>query len=238
MKKIVFLLSLILISETHAETLAQFEKKLIQHYTQKDFYEVNQTIESEVVAKIESDSRSFNYTFPTFQDQYNLRIHYSPDKRLKFYTFDVGSGGTMGEYSSYVQTQNERKFTLTPIDTGFILDVKQSDFVKQPIYLVENYYKGSGCIGAYAIHAFQPIKTGRIQPIKIFQTKTAKFDHIKVDFDCKNHEGPSDMPDYIRMDKNLNNIDIMLLDKNYKPQGKYLRYSKNNTVYQYVGVVE
>ena len=54
----------------------------------------------------------------------------------------MGSGGTMGEYSSYVQTQNERKFTLTPIDTGFILDVKQSDFVKQPIYLVENYYKG------------------------------------------------------------------------------------------------
>jgi hypothetical protein len=37
-------------------------------------------------------------------------------------------------------------------------------------------------------------------------------------FDCKNHEGPSDIPDYIRMDKNLNNIDIMLLDKNYKPQ--------------------
>ena len=144
----------------------------------------------------------------------------------------------MGEYSSYVQTQNERKFTLTPIDTGFILDVKQSDFVKQPIYLVENYYKGSSCIGAYAIHAFQPIKTGRIQPIRIFQTKTAKFDHIKVDFDCKNHEGPSDIPDYIRMDKNLNNIDIMLLDKNYKPQGKYLRYSKNNTTYQYVGVVE
>ncbi|MCH7334141.1 hypothetical protein MMP69_13585 [Acinetobacter modestus] len=144
----------------------------------------------------------------------------------------------MGEYSSYVQTQNERKFTLTPIDTGFILDVKQSDFVKQPIYLVENYYKGSSCIGAYAIHAFQPIKIGGIQPIKIFQTKTAKFDHIKVDFDCKNHEGPSDIPDYIRMDKNLNNIDIMLLDKNYKPQEKYLRYSKNNTTYQYVGVVE
>jgi hypothetical protein len=40
------------------------------------------------------------------------------------------------------------------------------------------------------------------------------------------------------MDKNLNNIDIMLLDKNYKPQAKYLRYSKNNTTYQYVGVVE
>jgi hypothetical protein len=44
---------------------------------------VNQTIESEIVAKIESDSRSFNYTFPTFQDQYNLRIHYWAGKRIK-----------------------------------------------------------------------------------------------------------------------------------------------------------
>jgi hypothetical protein len=33
-----------------------------------------------------------------------------------------------------------------------------------------------------------------------------------------------------------NNIDIMLLDKNYKPQGKYLRYGKKNTSYQYMGV--
>jgi hypothetical protein len=39
------------------------------------------------------------------------------------------------------------------------------------------------------------------------------------------------------MDKNLNNIDIMLLDKNYKPQGKYLRYMKTNTSYKYIGPV-
>jgi hypothetical protein len=30
----------------------------------------------------------------------------------------------------------------------------------------------------------------------------------------------------------------MLLDKNYKPQGKYLRYGKKNTSYQYMGVVK
>ncbi|MBH2002205.1 MAG: hypothetical protein I8H98_08050 [Moraxellaceae bacterium] len=238
MKKLALLLPLILLSQAHAETLAQFEKKLIKNYDKKDFYEVNQKIETAIVNKIKQDPTSFSYSFPVFQDHYNLRIHFSPDKSLKFYTFDVGSGGTMGEYASYAQSKKADKTTLVSIDTGFILDVKQTEFEKQPVYLVENYYKGSSCIGAYAIHAFKPTKTGNIQAIKVFQTKKAQFDHIQVDFDCKNHEGSNDVPDYIRSDKSLKNIDFMLLDKDYKPQGKYLRYAKNNKMYQYVGVVK
>lgn len=94
MKKLALLLLLILLSQAHAETLAQFEKKLIKNYDKKDFYEVNQKIETEILNKIKQDPMSFSYSFPVFQDHYNLRIHFSPDKSLKFYTFDVGSGGT------------------------------------------------------------------------------------------------------------------------------------------------
>lgn len=238
MKKLVLLLPFIFMSQAYAETLAQFEKQLVKQYDQKAFYEVNQEIESAVVNKIKQDPSSFNYSFPAFQDHYNLRIHFSPDKSLKFYTFDIGSGGTMGEFSSYVQTQKAGKTVLTPIDTGFILDVKQTQLSQQPVYLVENYYKASSCMGAYAMNAFKPAPTGAVQTFKVFQTKKAQLDAIQVDFDCKNHESSDEAPDYIRTDKNLNNIDIMLLDKNYKPQGKYLRYSKKNTSYQYMGVVK
>ncbi|WP_034602717.1 MULTISPECIES: hypothetical protein [unclassified Acinetobacter] len=64
-------------------------------------------------------------------------------------------------------------------------------------------------------------------------TSKALLDAIQVDFDCKNHESSDETLDDIRTDKSLkNNIDIMLLDKNYKPQGKYLRYGKKNTSYQ------
>lgn len=238
MKRYIVLLALLMISQTHAETLAQFEKKLIQKYANKDFYQVNQAIESEIVEKIEHDPASFKYSFPALQDHYHMHIQFSPDQQLRFYTFDVGGGGTMGEYSSYVQTQNEGKTRLTPVETGFIFDVKQTILAKQPVYLVESYYKGSSCVGAYAIAAFQPIKTGAVRPIKLFQTKTKLLDHIQVDFDCNNHEDRNDVPDYIRSDKKLNMIDIMLLDQNSKPQAKYLRYRKNNTVYQYIGVVK
>lgn len=120
MKRLVLLLPLLVISQTHAETLAQFEKKLIQKYANKDFYQVNQAIESEIVEKIEHDPASFKYSFPALQDHYHMHIQFSPDQQLKFYTFDVGGGGTMGEYSSYVQTQNEGKMRLTAVETGFI----------------------------------------------------------------------------------------------------------------------
>ncbi|MEB6478418.1 hypothetical protein [Acinetobacter vivianii] len=238
MKRLVLLLPLLVVSQTYAETLAQFEKKLIQKYANKDFYQVNQAIESDIVNKIENDPASFNYSFPAFEDHYHVRIQFSPDKQLKFYTFDVGGGGTMGEYSSYVQTQNSGKTHLTPVETGLIFDVKETVLTKKPVYLVNSYYKGSSCIGAYTIDALQSTQTGLIQTVKIFQTKTKLLDRIQVDFDCNNHEGPNDVPDYIRSDKNLNHIDIMLLDKNGKPQAKYLRYRKTNTVYQYIGVVK
>ncbi|RZF51720.1 hypothetical protein EXE30_10950 [Acinetobacter halotolerans] len=239
MKNIVLLLPLIFISQTYAESLVQFEKNLAKKYGQKNFYEVNQEIESEVVNKLAHDSASFNYAFSSVQEQYNLRIHFSPDKTLKFYTFDIGGGGTMGEYSSYVQAQKAGKTILTPIKTGFILDVKQTQFVnKQPIYLVKSYYKGSSCIGAYAINAFKLTQAGKLQAAKAFQTKSAQLDHIKVDFDCKNHEVGHSTPDYIRSSENMNTVDIILLDKDYKPQGKYLRYAKTNTVYKYLGTVK
>jgi len=157
---------------------------------------------------------------------------------LKFYTFDVGSGGTMGEHSSYVQSNNKGKSILTPIETGFILDVKQTVFAQEAVYLAENYYKASSCMGAYAINAFKPTTNGSIQAVKIFQTKKTKLDNISVDYDCHDDNEKGDVPDYIRVDKNLKNIDIMLLDQAYKPQGKYLRYVKTNSAYQYSGVVK
>ena len=237
MKKIILIIALVFITPAYAETLAQFEQALLS-YSSKDFYEVKQEIESIVVQKIKQDPASFSYAFPILQEQYHLRIHFSPDKRLKFYSFDVGGGGTMGEYSVYVQTQQAGTTSLTPIDSGVVWYVKQTTLAKQPLYFVQSYYKGSSCVGAYAIHAFKPSKTGGMQAAKVFQTKSAKIDHIVVDFDCRNHQDAGEMPNYIRTDKALKYIDIMLLNQLYKPQNRYLRYGKTDTAYTYTGVVK
>ena len=90
MKNIFIFIALIFSSIINAETLAQFESRVVNNYKDKSFYDVNQSIETEIVAKIQNDKTSFSYSFPVFQDHYNLRTHYSLDKKIKFYTFDIG----------------------------------------------------------------------------------------------------------------------------------------------------
>lgn len=238
MKNIFIFIALIFSSIIHAETLAQFESRVVKNYKDKSFYDVNQSIETEIVAKIQNDKSSFSYSFPVFQDHYNLRTHYSPDKKIKFYTFDIGGGGTMGEFSSYSQTLIYGKNVVTPIETGFILDVKQSLLNKQPIYLIESYYKGSSCVGTYAIQGFKLLASGEVAVTEIFQTKKSLLDQITVDYDCNHHMGSSDTPEYIRISKDLSTIDILLLNQNFKPLNKYLRYVKKDAAYQYLGTVK
>ncbi|MFK4204264.1 hypothetical protein [Acinetobacter junii] len=238
MKNIFIFIVLIFSSIIHAETLAQFESRVVKNYKDKSFYDVNQSIEAEIVAKIQNDKSSFSYSFPVFQDHYNLRTYYSPDKKIKFYTFDIGGGGTMGEFSSYSQTIIYGKNVVTPIETGFILDVKQSLLNKQPIYLIESYYKGSSCVGTYAIQGFKLLASGELEVTKIFQTKKSLLDQITVDYDCNHHMGSNYEPEYIRISKDLSTIDILLLNQNFKPLNKYLRYVKKDAAYQYLGTVK
>ena len=48
------------------------------------------------------------------------------------------------------------------------------------------------------------------------------------------------VPDAImdRVSKDLNKLDITLLDQNSRPTGKYLRYQRSNTGYRYTGVTK
>lgn len=240
MKNIFIFIALIFSSIIYAETLAQFESRVVKNYKDKSFYDVNQSIETEIVAKIQNDKTSFSYSFLAFQDHYNLRTHYSPDKKIKFYTFDIDGGGTMGEFSSYSQTLIYGKNVVTPIETGFILDVKQSLLNKQPIYLIESYYKESSCVGTYAIQGFKLSASGKLEATKIFQTQTKKslLDQITVDYDCNYHMSSSDTPEYIRISKDLSTIDILLLNQNFRPLNKYLRYVKKDAAYQYLSTVK
>ena len=70
----------------------------------------------------------------------------------------------------------------------------------------------------------------------VFQTKKQQLSSIEVDYDC--HYDEEQRGSYIRVSKSLNKIDIILLDQNSRPTGKYLRYQRSNTGYQYTGVTK
>ena len=59
MKNIFIFIVLIFSSIIYAETLAQFESRVVKNYKDKSFYDVNQLIETEIVAKIQNDKSSW-----------------------------------------------------------------------------------------------------------------------------------------------------------------------------------
>ena len=219
----------------NAATLSALEQQIYTKYAAQDFYAVNQQLESDVVRLIERNADSYAYRFPKLSKNLGLSIHYAPNQLLKTYTFDVGGGGTMGTYSSYAQFKNAPKKKLQAIEAGFIRSVDQITMSGQPVYLIQSYYKGDSCVGAYQIQAYKKQKN-QLNPVQIFQTKNKKLDKIKVDYNCQ--YDTERKGDYIRTSKDMKFIDIKLLDQNAKPTGKYLRYQKNNNNYQYIGTVK
>ncbi|OTG66100.1 hypothetical protein B9T28_07585 [Acinetobacter silvestris] len=222
-------------SYANTTTLSTLEQQVYTKYAAQDFYTVNQQLESDVVKLIEKNADSYAYRFPKLTNSLGLTIHYTPDQLFKTYTFDVGGGGTMGTYSSYAQFKNAPKKKLQTIEAGFIRSVDQVTMSGQPIYLIQSYYKGDSCVGAYKIQAYKQ-QRNQLNPVQIFQTKTKKLDTIGVDYNCQ--YDAERKGDYIRVSKDMKFIDINLLDQNTKPTGKYLRYQKTTNNYQYIGVVK
>lgn len=242
-KLMITVLALTFCKMSHADinTLKKFENEVIQKYRDAQpgsnkYYEVNQDIENIFSAQFAEDQSSFYYDFPKLQKQGYVHIIYSPDKKLKFYNFDVSAGGTMGEWTNYVQyrVQNQSKFEN--FESAQINHVKQVLVKNQIIYLVESYDKGSNCVGAFQLRAVQ-FNQQELLRAPIFHTKTQKLDEISVDFDCsKIPEHVDHVPEYLRISQQ--NIDVLLLDKNNVPQGKYLRYQLGNDGFKYVGIVK
>ncbi|KAA8735316.1 hypothetical protein F4V57_00490 [Acinetobacter qingfengensis] len=229
-------------SHANVVQLKQYEQKIINKYKDADFYAINQNYTKDVMNGLLQDPASFYYDFKPLRQSLWLGIHWSPDRKLKFYTFDLSGGGTMREYESYVQYRLGQKNRLQPLQLGAITEVRQILIAKQPIYLVQSYYQGSSCLLGYDISAFK-LEQGQFKPARIFYPKSNKPLHsISINYDCANHrdddQNTQDMANqYLKLSGDNKILDIMLLDQNEKPQYKYLRYVLTHKGYQYRGVV-
>ena len=235
-------------SQAFAESVAQFESNIINKYyktSQTDRYEnegVNQEVESKVAGFIAKNPQSFSYVFKNLASKNMIFVNYSPDRKLKFYTFNVSAGGSMREFASYVQfKQGNKVITQALNDGGLIKAIRQTQLNNIPTYLISRTYIGSGCVGAYSIQATQ-IKNAQYKSVNVFKTKTKALDQIDVSYDCnfypKNIQ-PFDMDrHYIRVSENLKNIDILLIKPSGELTQNYLRYQKAKKNYQYIGTVK
>ena len=235
-------------SQTFAESVANFETDIINKYYKirlTDRYEndgINQEVVSKVANFIEKNSQSFEYPFKNLLDKNLVLLNYSPDRKLKFYTFNISAGGSMREFESYVQfKQGNKVITQALNDGGFIKAIRQTELNNVPTYLVSKTYIGSGCEGQYGIQATQ-VENAQYKSVNVFKTKTKALDQINVRYDCnyypKNIE-PFDMDrHYIRVSADLQKIDILVIKPSGELTQNYLRYQKTPNHYQYVGTVK
>lgn len=231
-----------------AESVQDFETQILKQYDQSrltDRYEsdgINQQAALKIADFIESHPQSFDYNFKNLTSKNMVSIHYSPDRKLKFYTFDVSAGGTMREFESYVQFKQSKKVLTQAVkDGGFIRSVQQTQLNQQTVYLISSTYVGSSCVGAYAIQAAH-IKNTKYKTADVFQTRTKAVNHIDVSYDCNyypKHIQPFDMNrHYIRVANDLKNIDILVIKPSGELTSSYLRYQKTKNHYQYIGIVK
>ncbi|WP_407303402.1 hypothetical protein [Acinetobacter sp.] len=142
--------------------MAQFENKIITQYYKTsltDRYEndsVNQEVALFISRFIAENPQSFVYPFKQVFDKNLLLLNYSPDRKLKFYTFNVSAGGSMREFESYVQFKRGNKVITHALnDRGFIKAIRQTQLNNIPTYFISRTYIGSGCVGAYSIQGAQ-----------------------------------------------------------------------------------
>ena len=154
-------------------------KKPVQGVVNCDQY--NEKISSEIENKIKNDSSSFAYSFAKLTEKNMLDIHYSPDRKIKFYTMDVSAGGTMREPYSLIQVKQSNAFASQELSqVGFIDKIVQVKIKNQDVYLVTSLFIYSTCSRGYRIHSFV-LNNGKFVAQPIFETKTQKLDSIGIE---------------------------------------------------------
>jgi len=58
-------------------------------------------------------SATLEYDFDRLKEQTNVSIITSPDRKLRFYTWDTGTGGTSPDFASYVQYENGKSVAIS-----------------------------------------------------------------------------------------------------------------------------
>lgn len=236
---------------SYAETLPEFEQALIKKYDQSvvsgriEADQFNSDIAEAVMTKVQQDPKTWSYDFSALANKHMLNIHYSPDRKIKVYQFDVSSGGTMRSFNNLAQWQTPTGLQTQLIEEDVLIrKIYQTELAKRDTYFFLTQSIGSNCVGAANITAYH-LATTKIVASSAFQSKTQRMQDISVPFDCQAYAASSpqlqdrtSITEYlIRVDPKMNFIDIHLLNPQYVPQDKYLRYKKEQTHYRYQGVV-
>ena len=189
---------------------------------------------------IKNNNNTFNYPFEKLQKENALKMATSADKKLRVYSWDNNSGGTMRFFNQIYQFNANGNIT---VNESLASNDAQAYFSK--IYTVQNknnesiYLVISNSIlsSKYSVQHINAYKIGseNLQSAAVFKTKTNTLDKISVEYDFFSVVDRPERPVELITFEN-NTLKIALVDDKQNVTSKNLIYEWNGDVFAYKGV--
>lgn len=189
---------------------------------------------------IKNNNNTFNYPFEKLQKENALKMATSADKKLRVYSWDNKSGGTMRFFNQMYQFNANGNIT---VNESLASNDAQAYFSK--IYTVQNknnesiYLVISNSIlsSKYSVQHINAYKIGseNLQSAAVFKTKTNTLDKISVEYDFFSVVDRPERPVELITFEN-NTLKIALVDDKQNVTSKNLIYEWNGDVFAYKGV--
>lgn len=189
---------------------------------------------------IKNNNNTFNYPFEKLQKENALKMATSADKKLRVYSWDNNSGGTMRFFNQMYQFNANGNIT---VNESLASNDAQAYFSK--IYTVQNknnesiYLVISNSIlsSKYSVQHINAYKIGseNLQSAAVFKTKTNTLDKISVEYDFFSVVDRPERPVELITFEN-NTLKIALVDDKQNVTSKNLIYEWNGDVFVYKGV--
>jgi len=189
---------------------------------------------------IKNNNSTLHYPFEKLQKENALKMTTSEDKKLRVYSWDNNSGGTMRFFNQIYQFNANGNIT---VNESLASNDSQAYFSKiytvqnknnESIYLVISNSILSSKYSVQHINAYK-IGTENLQSADVFKTKTNTLDKISVEYDFFSVVDRPERPvELITLENNI--LKIALVDDKQNVTSKNLIYEWNGDVFLYKGV--
>lgn len=184
---------------------------------------------------ISENPETLSFDFKKLKDK--LYIITSEDKKLRFYVWDTGMGGTMISFDQIIQysSNGKVKTIYKPNSPYFVSEIIKVPINNQTYYLVIFNGIFSNKDQSQAVQAFA-LRNGKlVDTDKVFKTKTKNINRIEAEFDFFSVVDRPERPlKLIKFEQNK--LYIPVVNEKGVVSKKFLVYQLNNNCFQYIGV--
>ena len=194
---VVFLLTL----SAHSQTPGVIERRILGHldniskfgnygdgYDENKIYAENRALK-ELLVKYGRRSDVLRYAFPKLKGK--MQITTSRDGRLRIYSWDEETGGTMHDHDSVFQYRGNSGRVLTwasatedeDIGAGFFHDIFQVGTSKGPVYLAVSTFIGSTSLAAQTLEVMKIVGDKLDRSAKLIRTTKGLTNAIDFQYD-------------------------------------------------------